>query len=364
MSSIINKYLDVDSTYRDRRLYPLSSNFVMPVTFSSKATSIFQASDPIALAYPYEINLTSAAAGVPVTSVVLNAPFKQIDNIYSNSLLEVNSLALVPTYSLITDYIGSTRTATLANAITINPGDLVSVRKQLPVLRETLQAGSTTSTVVLGAGASSTNNIYNGYIIRFVTIGGIASTVYSIIKSYDGATKTATITSLLPAAPILGDIYELIQYNYDNYNPIMYSGTTTMTQPVCYSIELLYITLPNTTVLNGNRGYLDDYPYFYVKLYNENTNSSNHILYSNNPNSELATFKVPMTIVLKSEQYFTLRDSKCVQVIKFQPEQAVRFTVTLPNGEPIIFSTPDYVSPNQPNPFLQISASFALRRID
>lgn len=137
-----------------------------------------------------------------------------------------------------------------------------------------------------------------------------------------------------------------------------------MTQPVCYSIELLYLTLPNTTILNGNRGYLDTYSYFYVKLYNENKNSSNHILYSNNPNTEFAIFKVPMTIVLRDEQFFTLRDSKCVQVIKFQPEQAIRFTVTLPNGEPIIFSTPDYYSPNVPNPYLQISASFAIRRLD
>lgn len=363
MSSVINKYLDVDSTYRDRKLYPLASNFVMPVTFTQKATNIFFAQDPVALAYPYEINLTSSAAGIPVTSVVLNSPFKQIDNLYSNSLLEVDSLALVPSYSLITNYLGSTRTATLETAVTINPGNLVSIRKQLPVLRDTLAAGSTTSTVVLGAAASNQNGIYNGYIIRFVTIGGVASTAYSYIKSYDGSTKTATISTLLPSAPVLGDIYEIIQYNYDNYNPLLYSGTTVMTQPVCYSIELLYLTIPNTTILNGNRGELDDYPYFYVKLYNENKNSSNHILYSNNPHSEFATFKVPMTIVLRSESYFTLRDSKCVQVIKFQPDQAIRFTVTLPNGDPIIFSNPDYYSPNEPNPYLQISASFAIREI-
>jgi hypothetical protein len=137
-----------------------------------------------------------------------------------------------------------------------------------------------------------------------------------------------------------------------------------MTQPVCHAIELLYLTLPNKKIKNGNRGGLDSYPYFYVKLYNVNKNSSNHLLISNNPNTEFASYKIPMTLVLRQETFFTLRDSKCVQVFKFQPEQSIHFTVTLPNGEPIEFEEQDYFSPNPADPYLQISASFSMRRID
>jgi len=362
-SSNINKYIDIDSTYRDRNLYPLQSDFVIPVNFQAKAHSVFTASDPVFIEFPYEINKTATPNGVLTNTFVLDATFLSIDNIYSNSYFENNSLSLTPSWHLITSYVGSTRTATLATNTNVLLGSLVSIRKQLPDVRDALVAGSTILTINLGVLASPTTN-YAGYIIRFITIGGVGSTDYRIIKSYNGSTKVATLQIPLAVAPIAGDIYEILPFNYDNYTTLFYSGTYVMTQPVCYAIELLYLTIPNTLVLNGNRGNLDSYPYFYVKLYNENKNSSNHILYSNNPNTEFATFKIPMTLTLSREKFFTLRDSKCVQVIKFQPEQAIRFTVTLPNGEPIQFQTPDYLSPNEPNPYLQLSASFSIRRIE
>jgi len=362
-SSTINKYIDIDSTYRDRNLYPLQTDFVIPVNFQAKAHSVFNASDPVFLEYPYEINKTATPIAVPTNAFTLDATFLSIDNVYSNSYFENNSLALTPSWHLITSYVGSTRIATLANNTTVLAGSLVSIRKRLPDVRDALVAGSTITTINLGGIASQTTN-YAGYIIRFVTIGGVASTEYRIIKSYNGSTRVATLQLPLSVAPIAGDIYELLPYNYDNFNTLLYSGTYVLTQPVCYAIELLYLTIPNTLVLNGNRGNLDSYPYFYVKLYNENKNISNHILYSNNPNTEFATFKIPMTLTLSREKFFTLRDSKCVQVMKFQPDQSIRFIVTLPNGEPIQFQTPDYLSPNEPNPYLQISASFSIRRIE
>lgn len=363
MSSNINKYLDIDSTYRDRNLYPFQSDFVIPVNFQAKAHSVFNSSDPVFLQYPYEINKTATPNGIITNTFTLDSTFLQIDNLYSNSYFENNSLALTPSWHLITSYVGSTRIATLNTSTNVLLGSLVSIRKNLPELRDAIIAGSTNININLGILASQNIN-YTGFIIRFVTIAGVPSTEYRIIKSYNQLTKVATLQYAISSAPIAGDIYEIISYNYDNFTTLLYSGTTTISQPVCYAIELLYLTIPNTLVLNGNRGNLDSYPYFYVKLYNENKNSSNHILYSNNPNTEFATFKIPMTLTLSREKFFTLRDSKCIQVIKFQPSQSIRFTVTLPNGEAIKFQIPDYTSPNEPNPYLQISASFSIRRIE
>lgn len=363
MSSVINKYIDIDSTYRNRTFYPLQSNFVIPVYFNTKALSVFQAKDPVFLGYPIAINKTAVGV-LPTDTFVIGPDCSPTDNVYTNSYFENGSLTLAPTYTKIIDYDGATKTITLENSIAVltNP---ISIRPQLPQVRDVLTvAGSTTVSVILGNSASNQSGSYDGYMLRFVTLGGLPSTVYTYIKNYNGLTKTAILNSPLPSAPVVGDIYELIQYSYDNFNCLLYNGTTTMTQPVCYSIELLYITIPNVKVKNGNGGFLDNYPYFYVKLYNENANSSNHILYSNNPNTNFATFKVPMTLVLRNEVYFTLRDSKCVQVIKFSPDQDIHFEITLPNGEPLVLDTPDFNSPNAPNPFLQISASFAIRRID
>lgn len=62
---------------------------------------------------------------------------------------------------------------------------------------EAVGAGSTTTTVVLGATASGTDQIYQGMPLQ---LSGDMN-VITFIASYDGATKTATVTDTLPSVP-------------------------------------------------------------------------------------------------------------------------------------------------------------------
>jgi hypothetical protein len=88
------------------------------------------------------------------------------------------------------------------------------------------------------------------------------------------------------------------------------------------------------------------------------------VLYSNNPNEQGALFRVPLGLNLRTETFFTLKDSKCIQTVKFKPDQPLHFRLTLPSGDPVIFATADNPLPQNVNPLLQISCAFAIRRID
>ena len=66
-----------------------------------------------------------------------------------------------------------------------------------PGAPEAAVAGGTTTSVVLGASAVSTDQIYRGMPLD-LTGAVVAST---FIADYDGATKTATVTDTLPGAP-------------------------------------------------------------------------------------------------------------------------------------------------------------------
>ena len=149
------------------------------------------------------------------------------------------------------------------------------------------------------------------------------------------------------------------------FTPLLYSGTQGFNQTICYTIDLLYITIPNINTLSGYGGSLDKYPFLYLYLYNEGSGmGSGNLLYSNNPNAKNATFKIPLGLNLRQETFFTLKDAKCIQTVKFKPDLPIRFRLTLPNGEPVVLATPDNFSPLEPNPLVQISGCFAIRRMD
>ena len=132
---------------------------------------------------------------------------------------------------------------------------------------------------------------------------------------------------------------------------------------VCYEIDLLSLVLPNVFILNGSAGKLDDYPYFLVKLYNTSSKPSATKMITNNPNSREAIFAAPMDLNLTSQSFFTLKTKNPIQQMTFKPDDNLHFSVCLPNGEPLQLKDNDWFSPASPNPFLQISAVFSIKRI-
>jgi hypothetical protein len=354
--------LQIDSTYRDRTKFTLPSEFDIPMYYAGTSSTAKEAKDPIASAYPVETNKTFGSYVGPSSSIILNSNSLPYKAVYNNYYLEndCNTFAGTHNYYKILSYDPTTFTVVLPTPIT--PINNYNIRKDIPLLRDTLgvTAGVTTTEVVLGGLASNIDNIYTNCYLRIFS--GIASQSYSIIIGYTGATKTAILKTPLSNVPITGDGYEILPYTNDNFSPLLYNGTNT-NQVVCYEIELMHLVLPNVFILNGSAGKLDDYPYFYVKLYNMSSKPSATKMITNNPNSREAIFSAPMDLNLTSQSFFTLNTKNPIQQMTFKPDDNLHFSVCLPNGEPLQLRDNDWFSPGAPNPFLQISAVFSIKRV-
>ena len=167
---------------------------------------------------------------------------------------------------------------------------------------------------------------------------------------------------------LASDTIEILQFSYDNYQPFIYTGSTVSQQEmVCYKIELLDIILPNEILAVGAGSRIAYYPYVYVEISNVSSSGAGlkNIIYSNNPNSSKAIFRVPIyDIVNPANSAFVKVDGDgMVQTIKFKPNDNLQFTVTLPTGEYYETILQEYFSPSIPNVYCQISACFSMERI-
>lgn len=182
------------------------------------------------------------------------------------------------------------------------------------------------------------------------------------ITSYDSSTNTINVFPNFSVAPTVGSKIEILNFSYDNLNPFVYTGSLTSQQElVCYEIELLSLLLPTETLTVANGGAISYYPYVYVEL--SNTCSTNrNIIYSNNPNSTKQLFRVPI-FDIQDNPVFTKIGGGMSQTIKFKPNDTLYFSVTLPNGEVFQNIVPERFSPLSPEPRIQISAMFSLKRL-
>jgi hypothetical protein len=182
------------------------------------------------------------------------------------------------------------------------------------------------------------------------------------ITSYDSLTNTITVFPNFTEAPVVDAKIEILNFSYDNLNPFVYTGSLTSQQElVCYEIELLSLLLPTETLTVANGGAISYYPYVYVEL--SNTCSSNrNIIYSNNPNSTKQLFRVPI-FDIQDNPVFTKIGGGMSQTVKFKPNDTLYFAVTLPNGEVFQNIVPERFSPLSPEPRIQISAMFSLKRL-
>lgn len=359
----IYKYIDLCSQSRIRSQWPNPADFVAPISYgANSATTAFEARDPIVNGVPVENTPSLTQAGSTATSIVLNASSSSLSNYYVHDYLQVGT-----EFRLITSYNATTQAATVSAAFSAAPvsGTVYYLRKALPVLSSTLSLApsplSNQNVLNLGTAASPIDSVYVGTFIYFTSGPNIG--VSMLIVQYVGSSNMVLLSKALPYYPGTGDAYDILNYTRDNFSPLIYSGTIG-SGSVCYSMELIYLTIPNQLIKSGYGGTLDKYPYLYLYIYNEGNPQSDHVLYTNNSYAQSALFKVPLGLNLKTETFFTLKDAKMIQVCKFKPDQPVHFRLTLPNGEPIIFDTPDNMSPLAPNDFLQISATLAIKRMD
>ena len=198
---------------------------------------------------------------------------------------------------------------------------------------------------------------------------------YRIITAVDDSnSQIITIESDLSAdidtAFAQGNNYEwcILGEITDYYSPLSATTKTgVLSEPVCYHIRLQSLTLPNITLSTGNGNRIAFYPYVYVE-FSSNTVRPSTILFTNSPvaRRSKALFLVPITNIVSPDRatFVNLSGGGMVHNITITPNDNFRFSVYLPNGD--LFQTLEQETniPDFPNPNIQISAVFNMKRVE
>jgi len=270
--------------------------------------------------------------------------------------------------------------------------DNFSIRKIAPLLPSsgtvnTLQISALTTTLVVISDPSSilirTKNYYRNQFLR--TLPYISPADYSynfnptpnnnearriVYYEYD-IVNSRGIFKIYPwftVNPEIGTYIEILQFSYDNLNPFVYSGSLVSSRELtCYEIQLISLTLPNTTLSAANGGRIAYYTHVYVQLSNISSTGGalKNIVYSNDPNATNIIFRAPIYDTQNpiNSHFVKINGDGMIQTIKFKPNDNLYFKVTLPNGEIYNTNLDEYYSPAEPNPKCQISALFSIRKI-
>ena len=159
----------------------------------------------------------------------------------------------------------------------------------------------------------------------------------------------------------------ILPTDFDNLNPFVQTKCLGDTNQLsCYKIDLIHLILPNQLINTYKGGRLSSHPFLYVSISNVSLGNFNkYIIYSNNPNSTTAIFRIKIgdvtDVFLTNFVKFTGDGVR--QTIKFKTDDTLHFSIFFPNGD--LFKTTRYecFSPYEINQNIQISSLFGLERI-
>jgi hypothetical protein len=368
------KYMDINSSYRDRNKYPNPCDFVIPYRGSKEYSDDYFFNDPVLSSTPY----SAASSIIPPlitqnttasqTDIVLDPRETGISNYYIFSYLEINN-----EYHKIIQYNGTTFTATVdipfitpVIALTLN----YTIRKTKPTLTTNITINNINYINCVDKidllTALPNNGSFNNLYFRF--LNGNLENTYCKIVDYNNSTLVASIQPGINQNRFIGggaDIIEVSQNTEDNSKNIFYR-TLGAPNVRYYELTLQYLTLPNLVVDGLRGGLLDNYPFVYVHIYNDGFQQSINVMYSNNLNSGQAIFKVPIdkNLYNRPTSFYTLKPTTQNQIIAFNPMQDLRFKITLPSGLTLKYKTPDTLSPFEPNPLVQISLLVSIKPVE
>lgn len=154
---------------------------------------------------------------------------------------------------------------------------------------------------------------------------------------------------------------EFLRFTVDNFIPLKYSGVLNQKNVLCHEIELINLIVPNKELKNGGR--ITQYSHLLVKLYDNNSNLRNNV-YSNNSNIIKYLFKVSIdTSPNCITPFIKLDGNKQKYILRINPHSEINFGVYLPDGTPLETLESERFSPSEPNPHIQISATFSITKL-
>ena len=375
--SYFNRYIDIDSSYRDRVQYPNVGDFVMPMNSKGGGQDAYTAVDPVALSFPVDTGLlaTTGALFTPIPSLPaftfleleLSPGSREQTNFYVGMWINFpyfsNDYMLIVYYNYTSG--GKHTILTLTNPFGGGPypglGEPYFIRYNLPMQLPgggyTQTSGNPVSTneIDLGASASSQDDYYTGKYLFIPPYGAGATTLlpylkqiptfayqWALITAYDGATKIATLQSKLLTALPLGTKYEILIFSYDNFRPLVYNGTEVFNNARCSSVSLTNCTVPAFLPLsNINSGFITDYPFVWVAVYSAKGSTFQQPIISSSPAAREALFKCNVSQYTPSA-YFSLSSAIGNQNVSFRVNDDLRVRILLPDGSPIRFNPAYY----------------------
>ncbi len=399
----VYKYLDIDSTYRNRIDYPDPNSFVVrnANTLNTSPNNLVAFNLPV---YSFPIsNLYSGGIYSPLTffnggsnNLILdNRETTTIPNFYAGYFLE----SIAPTtnapntidystvqYTTITSYDNTTQTITVSPPLAPTPstpalvnvvvGSNYIIRKNKPIFIGNISTVTSTTEYILsqpvGAGYGyvpiGNNSVYYLRVRKSATSSNdnitVPITLKTTVVNNVSVVVPNTIILSTPLSLSVNDSVEIIGPGQNIITSLRYaSGGSQSIQGGDYELELLWLSVPNQVLDVGYGGTLDRYPYIYCSLYTGITNTTQQVLYSNNPHTSKVVFKVPVNEYFGDTSFITLKDSKAKQTIYFDPSQDLFFELTLPDGTVISFNEFDNPPPYPPNPFLQINILVSMKKI-
>lgn len=251
--------------------------------------------------------------------------------------------------------------------------DNYSIRDIEPNFTFPIDPFSTNSQIIISgpAAVSDVNNTYLTWYIRIPKI--IYNTIDTAesrrIVNYDAVTKIATVN---PAFSSLTGLdtglarrgaslrTELMQYSYDNANPLNWSSSLSQEAPL-YAIKLRRLVLPNQILAVGTGSKPSYQPYFYVELSSGDPWSPFYNIYSNNPNAVHAIFRATVKDIknLETSQFIALEGDDMTQIMRFRLDSTIQIKISIPStGQTFTTVMSDTIAPSAPNPAVQINALF------
>lgn len=356
------------------------------------------------------------AGGNGTTTVQLRNTSNADDDYYNGAKLRVLSGSAAGQISTIRSYDGTTKIATLdpgfSNNVVIGDNyDLIFPQEAKRIikyvdLRNINPINSIPSTTVIEFPINNSNIIYknNYYNDLFIDVAGQIRKIKTFTVNFDPQTqKVVSAIAVIdpngnPFAPPItnADLFSItsgvieggcgqfthsiatqkafiLPYSYDNLFPFINAQSQIVNAQQWYSLELINLILPNQILNSGFGSLISFYQYVYVEIENSTGSgvSSNNNIISNNPNAVGMTFRATIDDIRDpfTASFIKIDGDGMSQVVRFDPQDNLKFSVYLstgtdPNTRELFKVLPEeHFSPNPPNPLIQITAMFCLKKV-
>lgn len=215
----------------------------------------------------------------------------------------------------------------------------------------------------LAASASSIDDFYKGTFIKFTNVADPSIDYGTFtVTSYDGTSKQITFTPRVLTGGIANVRYQILNFTRDIGSYLNY-GNIFKNERAFYRLILDNLILPNKEIDSPEGKTTAFYPYVYVVFSNDSI-GTNTLFNSNNPNSQRAVFKCPITDIpdIELSTFIKIR-STMTNVLRFNPNEDLIFEVYLPDGRLFKTIESDTTPPERPKGGIQISCTVSFEKI-